>query len=111
LERRIVAAAYDISGLEQVDYIDIIHAIRAATGSRTLIVRIPYRLFWLLLRLYAVFDRNPPFTTRQLEALVIPETFPVVPWGEIFGLQPTPFREAIRETFADPRFAHIVLHF
>jgi nucleoside-diphosphate-sugar epimerase len=111
LERRIIGATYDISGLERIDYIDIIRAIKAATGSHTPIVRIPYRLFWLLLWIYAVFDRDPPFTTRQLEALVIPETFPVIPWGEMFGFLPTPFREAVRETFADPRYANVVLHF
>ena len=111
LERRPVGEVHDISGLEVVDYIDIIRAIKAAIGSRTPIVRIPYGLFWFLLKLYAVFDRDPPFTTRQLEALVIPETFPIIPWSEIFGVRPTPFREAIRETFADPRFAEVALEF
>jgi nucleoside-diphosphate-sugar epimerase len=111
LEQRPVGEIHDISGLEVVDYIDIIRAIKSAIGSRTLIVRIPYWLFWFLLKLYAVFDRDPPFTTRQLEALVIPETFPIIPWGDIFRVRPTPFREAIRETFADPRFADVVLEF
>ena len=111
LERRPVGEVYDISGQEQVEYIDIIRAVRAATGSRTQIVPIPYRLFWTMLKLYALFDRDPPFTTRQLEALVIPETFPVIPWGDIFGVRPTPFREAIQETFAESRFADVVLEF
>lgn len=111
LERRPAGEIYDISGLEEIDYIDIIREIRRAICSRTPIVRIPYSLFWLLLRIYAVFDRDPPFTTRQLEALVIPETFPVIPWGEIFAIRPTPFREAVRETFTDPRYAHVALQF
>lgn len=111
LQRRPVGEIHDISGLEVVDYVDIIRAVKEATGSRTSIVHIPYRVFWWLLRVYAMFDRDPPFTTRQLEALVIPETFPVIPWGEIFGIRPTPFREAIRETFTDPRYADVVLKF
>jgi nucleoside-diphosphate-sugar epimerase len=111
LERRQAGEIHDVSGLEVVDYIDIIRAIRAAIGSRTPIVRIPYGLFWFLLKLYAVFDRDPPFTTRQLEALVIPETFPVIPWDEMFGIRATPFREAIQQTFADPRFADVTLEF
>ena len=111
LQRQPVGEIHDISGLEVVDYVDIIRAIKAATGSRTSIVHIPYRVFWWLLRVYSMFDRDPPFTTRQLEALVIPETFPVIPWGEIFGIRPTPFREAIRETFTDPRYADVVLKF
>jgi nucleoside-diphosphate-sugar epimerase len=111
LQRQPAGEIHDISGLEVVDYVDIIRAIKAATGSRTSIVHIPYRVFWWLLRVYAMVDRDPPFTTRQLEALVIPETFPVIPWGEIFGIRPTPFREAIRETFTDPRYADVVLKF
>lgn len=111
LEQDRTGEIHDISGLEVVDYIDIIRAIKAAIGSHTPIVRIPYTLFWWLLRVYAVLDRDPPFTTRQLEALVIPETFLIIPWGEIFGVRPTPFREAIRQTFADPRFADVVLRF
>lgn len=102
---------YDISGLEVVDYIDIIRAIKSATGSRTPIVQIPYVVFWWLLRAYALVDRDPPFTTRQLEALVIPETFPVIPWGQVFDVRPTPFREAIEQTFADPRYARVELKF
>ena len=111
LERRPVGEIHDISGLDVVDYIDIIRAIKSAIHSRTPIVHIPYGLFWWLLRVYAVLDRNPPFTTKQLEALVIPETFPVIPWGDIFGVRPTPFREAITETFADPRISDVVLKF
>ena len=111
LLRPSTGASFDISGLEQVDYIDIIRAIRSAIGSRTPIIRIPYGLFWLLLKTYALIDRNPPFTTRQLEALVIPEIFPVIPWPDLFGVVPTPFRDAIQETFGDPRFADVILEF
>jgi nucleoside-diphosphate-sugar epimerase len=111
LERPGAGEIHDISGLEVVDYIDIILAIKAATGSRTPILHIPYALFWWLLRIYALFDPDPPFTTKQLEALVIPETFPIIPWGERFNVRPTPFGEAVRQTFADPRFADVVLRF
>jgi nucleoside-diphosphate-sugar epimerase len=111
LERSPIDETYDISGQEVVSYDDIIRALRTAIGSRTPIIHIPYGLFWWLLKLYALFDNDPPFTTKQLEALVIPEIFPVIPWGEIFGVDPTPFREAIHETFNDPRFSRVLLRF
>lgn len=111
LERCPTGEVYDISGQEQVEYVEIIRAIRAATRNRTPIVRIPYPLFWSLLRVYALFDPDPPFTTHQLEALVIPETFPVIPWGEIFGVRPTPFREAVQQTFGESRYSDVVLEF
>ena len=58
-----------------------------------------------------VVDRNPPFTVNQLEALVIPEVFPVIDWPAIFGVAETPLRQALEETYLDPRYAQIVLDF
>jgi nucleoside-diphosphate-sugar epimerase len=110
LDRRI-EGAFNISGLETIDYIDLVRELRRATGARTPVVRIPYRLFWLLLKAYAVIDRDPPFTTSQLEALVTPDVFEVIDWPGIFGVAPTPLRDALDQTFRDPRYAQIVLDF
>jgi nucleoside-diphosphate-sugar epimerase len=103
--------AYNISGQERIDYIDLIRAIRAATGARTAIVRLPYGVFWALLKVYALIDRDPPFTTSQLAALVIPETFEVIDWPAIFGVRSTPIAEALRETFQHPVYSKVVLEF
>ena len=102
---------FDISGLEKITYIDVIRQIKAVTHAKTWILRIPYKLFWMLLHVYAWFDKNPPFTTRQLEALVIPESFPVIDWPGIFDVRPTSFRSAIEETFHDPTYSSVVLEF
>jgi nucleoside-diphosphate-sugar epimerase len=102
---------YDISGQEKIDYIDMMRSIRDVTGSRARIVRIPYRLFWWLLRIYALFDRDPPFTTRQLEALVITEEFDVIDWPGLFKVEQTPLDRAFDETFNDPRYGDVVLEF
>ena len=83
---------------------------KAKGKNRAAIVRIPYSLFWVLLKIYALFDKDPPFTTKQLEALVIPEEFELIPWWDIFGVPATPFTEAVRETFAG-RYANVVLEF
>ncbi|MGH7105593.1 MAG: NAD-dependent epimerase/dehydratase family protein, partial [Acetobacteraceae bacterium] len=56
LERRLTGV-YNISGLEKIHYIDLIRMVREAIGARTPILRIPYRLFWLLIRAYALFGR------------------------------------------------------
>jgi nucleoside-diphosphate-sugar epimerase len=103
--------AFNITGMENVDYIEIIRVIKRTVGARTHILHIPFTLFWLLLKVYALVDRNPPFTTRQLEALVMPDTFEVIPWGQIFGIKPTPFVQAITETYANPTYSDIVLEF
>jgi len=111
IEKPLPGETYNISGQEKIDYIDLIRAVNAATTSRTPIIRIPYGLFWLLLKAYALVDKNPPFTTNQLEALVIPEVFEVIDWSKIFGVKATPLAEALRQTFQDPIYSSIVLDF
>ncbi len=111
LERGIVGGTYNISGQEKVDYIDLMRLVREASGASAKIVRIPYRLFQAMLATYALVDKNPPFTTRQLAALVIPETFEVIDWPSLFGVRATSLREAMAETFRDPRYADITLEF
>lgn len=111
IEKPAPGKRFNISGQEKIDYIDLIRAVKAATKARTPIVHIPYRLFWLLLKVYAVFDKNPPFTTSQLEALVIPEEFEVIDWPRIFGVRATPLPEALRQTFQDITYSNVALEF
>ena len=102
---------YDITGQERIDYIDIIKSIRHETKARTIVLNIPYQFFRLLLNIWAKFDSNPPFTTQQLEALVAPDEFDVIDWPTIFNVTPTPFHEALRETFGHPTYSSVVLEF
>ena len=102
---------YDISGLEQIHYGDLIRLIHQTVKPRARIIHMPYQLFWWLLFVYGKFSANPPFTTNQLEALVIPETFPVIDWPSIFGVTATPLSGAIRETYLDAHYSSIVLDF
>jgi nucleoside-diphosphate-sugar epimerase len=111
IEHRTTAGIYNISGQERVDYIDIIRHIKRVTGARAAIVKIPYGLFHFLLRAWAIFDANPPFTTQQLEALVAKDEFEVIDWPRIFDVRYTPFARAIDETFNDPRYSQIELEF
>jgi nucleoside-diphosphate-sugar epimerase len=102
---------FDISGLEQISYGDLIAMIHDIVKPRARIIHIPYSVFWALLWVYARVDKNPPFTTGQLEALVIPETFPVIDWPKEFGITSTPLRRALSETYLDPEFSPITLSF
>lgn len=111
IEHRRGAGIYNISGHEKVDYIDIIRTIKRATGARTQIVRIPYHLFYGLIWLWSVFDKNPPFTTQQLAALSAKDEFEVIDWPGMFGVPYTPFAQAIDETFNDPRYKQVILEF
>lgn len=106
-----ITGTHNISGLEEVDYIDLITIMRDVSGLKTPILKLPYSVFAGLLRAYALLDRNPPFTVHQLEALVIPEVFEVIDWPGIFGVRATPLAEALRETFTHPDYADIELAF
>jgi nucleoside-diphosphate-sugar epimerase len=103
--------AYNISGLERIDYIDLMRTVKEAVGARASIVRVPYGLFWLMLYVYGLFSRDPPFTTKQLEALVTPDVFELIDWPGIFGVTPTPLNVALKETFCHPAYAKVVLDF
>jgi nucleoside-diphosphate-sugar epimerase len=111
LDQHLSGSIHNISGLERIDYIDLMRIVREAVNAKTPIVNIPYGLFWLLLRAYALVDRNPPFTTQQLRALVTPDVFEVIDWPTIFGVRATPLKDAMFETFRDPRYASISLEF
>lgn len=111
MAERPAGEVFEISGLEKVTYIDMIRTIRRVVSARTPIVKVPYPVFWGLLWLAGKVLRDPPFTTQQLEALVIPETFPVFDWPARFGTRHTPFEEAVRSTFLDPEHSHVELEF
>jgi nucleoside-diphosphate-sugar epimerase len=111
MENRRAGEVHNISGLEKIDYIDIIREIRRATGARAALVKVPIGLFALLLRTWVLFDRNPPFTAAQLHALVAHDEFEVIDWPGIFGVRATPFAEAIAATFRDPEFGPVTLEF
>lgn len=111
LRSRIAGQRCNITGLEKVDYVDIIRQIKRSTRARAIVLHIPYSLFYLLLKVWALFDRDPPFTAAQLQALVAHDEFEVIDWPAIFGVQPTPFAQAIDATFNDPEYGDIALEF
>jgi nucleoside-diphosphate-sugar epimerase len=111
IERRIRDGIYNISGHEKIDYVDIIREIKRATRARSVILHIPYILFYLLLWIWSLFDRNPPFTTQQLAALTARDEFEVIDWPTIFGVPYTSFKKSLEETFYHPVYSKVVLEF
>jgi nucleoside-diphosphate-sugar epimerase len=102
---------YNITGRDEVDYIDIIRTIKKVKQLNTPIVKIPFNLFKLLMQVYTIFSKNPPFTTQQLEALVSDDKFELIPWWDIFKVDSTSFKDAMYETFNDPIYSKIILKF
>ncbi len=111
IQNRIADRVLNITGLEKVDYIDIIREIKAATRSKTALIKIPYGLFYVLLKVWALFDKKPPFTASQLSALTADDEFEVIDWPGIFGVEPTPFKQAVQQTFNHPQYSQVDLDF
>lgn len=111
IEEQLMGESFNITGVERVDYIDIIRQIRDTIGVRTLVTPLPYAIFYLLLKTWALFDSDPPFTADQLKALVAGDEFDGDDWPQKFGLEPTPFAEAIQKTFQDPTYSRVELEF
>ncbi len=102
-------AVFDIVGDTRVDYVDIIRTIKRVKGLRTMIVHIPIGFFAFLLRTYSLLSSKPPFTADQLKALSAGDDFKGVDTEAVFGVRQTPFEDAIRESYTDPTYSHIVL--
>jgi len=102
-------AVYDIVGQEDVTYVDIVRCIRTVKGLRTLLVHLPIPFFRLLMRTYALVLPNPPFVSDQLDALTAGDYFRGISIQETFGVAPTPFGQAVEETFTHPVYSGVVL--
>jgi nucleoside-diphosphate-sugar epimerase len=109
IENRPDGTVYDVVGAHRIDYVDIIRLIKKVKGLRTLIVHIPFGFFRFLLRTYSLFSRKPPFTADQLEALAAGDDFKGVDTMATFGFEQTPFEDAIRESYCDPRYGKVLV--
>ena len=106
-----VTGAYNITGQERIDYIDLMTMVRDAVGAKAKILKIPYGIFYAMLKVNGIFDKNPAFTPKQLEALTTPDVFEVIDWPGIFGVRATPLKQAMEITFRDPKYSGVVLDF
>ena len=109
MEQKPIGKIFNITGRENINYIDIIRRIKKVKGLHTLIINIPYWLFDFLLNVYALFFKNPPFTSQQLSALTAGDYFEGDSWSEIFNIPGTTLEQAFYETFACGEFSKIVL--
>ncbi|WP_127563933.1 NAD-dependent epimerase/dehydratase family protein [Stenotrophomonas indicatrix] len=100
---------FDVVGDTRVDYVDIIRTIKRVKKLHTVIVHIPIGFFAFLLKVYSMFSSKPPFTADQLKALSAGDDFKGIDTEAVFGVKQTPFEDAIRESYTDPRYARIVL--
>ncbi|TNF35750.1 MAG: NAD-dependent epimerase/dehydratase family protein [Gammaproteobacteria bacterium] len=109
MEKQPANAVYDLVGPDGMDYIDLIRRIRVLCGHHCLVLTIPTRFFAILLKAYAMFSKNPPFTADQLDALTAGDVFTGVDMQQVFGFTPTPLDTALAETFTTRPWSQVVL--
>ncbi len=110
VEHQPAGGIYDVVGAHRIDYVDIIRLIKRVKKLRTAVVHIPVPLFAGLLRAYALFSDKPPFTADQLKSLSAGDDFTGVDTEQAFGFRQTPFEDAVRESYCDPRYSHVLVH-
>ena len=98
----------DIVGQEDINYIDIIRNIKKAKGLHTILIKLPIPIFRFLMKAYGLISKHPPFVADQLDALMAGDYFTGDDMAQ-FGITPTPFAEAIHETFTHPKYSTVVL--
>lgn len=103
--------SYNISGQEKIDYVDLMKVLKTSANAGALIFHIPTWAFRLLLQIFALGTKNPPFTEKQLEALMTPDEFEVIDWPTQFGVRSTPLEEALLVTFRHPVYSKVTLQF
>ena len=64
-----------------------------------------------MLKMYSLIDSDPPFTIKQLKALVTPDEFEIIDWPSIFDVRPTPLGDALRQAYLHPVYSQLVLEF
>jgi nucleoside-diphosphate-sugar epimerase len=106
-----LVGVYNISGLEKIYYINIIKEIKKYVAHGVMIIYVPCALFYLMLKLWEVFDGDPPFTTQQLQALINGDEFEGIDWPKVFNIKATSFKSAISETFTNPKHSTLILDF
>lgn len=109
LEQRPNNKIYDIVGKEEIYYIEIIQKIKATKKLKTFILKIPYQLFYILLKVAALILPNPPFTADQLKALTAGDYFRGIDTEQTFGIKLTEFSAALQETLLDEQYSQIIL--
>jgi len=106
-----IGKVYNISGLQHIDYIDIIYKMKKILKVNTIIFFVPYNLFYFLIWIWGIFDKNPPFTTKQLISLCADDDFEIINWPQVFNVSPTSIDYAFHETFNSHNYSDITLKF
>ena len=102
---------YNITGLEKIKYLDLMRILRKVKSAWTLFIFLPIPIFNFLLKFWAFLANKPAFTSSQLEALTAGDQFEIIDWPEIFNVNPTKLKDALKITHNHPKYSKIQIPF
>ena len=111
LENHSIHGMYDITGLEKINYIDLMYLIKYLSRSKTIFIFLPIKLFDFLLKIWSFLSPNPAFTSSQLKSLTAGDEFEIIDWPKIFSIKNTPLKEALEITFQDRKYSSVFIPF
>ena len=102
---------YNITGLEKIKYLDLMRILRNVKSAWTMFIFLPIPIFNFLLKFWAFLANKPAFTSSQLEALTAGDQFEIIDWPEIFNVNPTKLKDALKITHNHPKYSKIQIPF
>ena len=102
---------YNITGLEKIKYLDLMRILRKVKSAWTMFIFLPIPIFNFLLKFWAFLANKPAFTSSQLEALTAGDQFEIIDWPEIFNVNPTKLKDALKITHNHPKYSKIQIPF
>ena len=111
LENKSISGIYNISGLEKIDYVELMSLLKYFSRSRTIFIFLPIPIFDFLLKIWSFISPKPAFTSSQLEALTAGDEFEIIDWPKIFSIKKTCLKEALNITFKHNIYSRVFIPF
>ena len=111
LEDKSISGVFNISGLEKIDYRELMSLLKYHARSRTIFVFLPIALFNFFLKIWSLVSSKPAFTASQLEALTAGDEFEIIDWPKIFSIERTSLKDALKITFEHRIYSKINIPF
>ena len=111
LEDKSISGIYNISGLEKIDYVELMSLLKYFSRSKTIFIFLPISIFDLFLKIWSLISPNPAFTSSQLKALTAGDEFEIIDWPKIFSIKRTSLKEALSITFQHKIYSRVFIPF
>ena len=111
LEDHSISGIFNISGIEKIDYVELMYQLKCLSKSRTIFIFLPIPFFDFLLKIWSFVSVKPAFTSSQLEALTAGDEFEIIDWPKMFSIESTTLKEALYITFKHSLYSKINIPF